>query len=173
MKSTWPIELGKKREKEKNQPFPHEQREKRRKKRKRSDQQLQGVNTNLTAMSGSNKNNPLPALDLHQQGSPALGTLLAHVRAPGGQIGISLRFFSLQFASFYFDHSVQSDTSQARGHSTEQLILLNGNVYCDGISWGMMMSTVKWNVLRNETKYYRQQANWKVSGKWGRAYREL
>ena len=172
MKLTWPNGLGKKRER-KEPTFPPRATRKNKEKRKSTDQQLQGVNTNLTAMSGSNKNNPLPALDLHQQGSPALGTLLAHVRAPGGQIGISLRIFSLQFASFYFDHSVQSDTSQARGHSTEQLILLNGNVYCDGISWGMMMSTVKWNVLRNETKYYRQQANWKVSGKWGRAYREL
>ena len=85
----------------------------------------------------------------------------------------SENYFRCNLLLFYLDHSVQSDTSQARGHSTEQLILLNGNVYCDGISWGMMMSTVKWNVLRNETKYYRQQANWKVSGKWGRAYREL
>ena len=75
-------------------------------------EQLQRVNTNLTAMSGSNKNDPLPALDLHQQGSPALRTLLAHVRAPGGRIGISRR---IVFAAFFTWTTRSSRTPRRHG----------------------------------------------------------
>ena len=82
------------------------------KKEKNDLEQLQRVNTNLTAMSGSNKNDPLPALDLHQQGSPALRTLLAHVRAPGGQIGISLR---IVFAAFFTWTTRSSRTPRRHG----------------------------------------------------------
>ena len=105
--------VGQKKKKKKNTNLPPRATRKNKEKRRENRlEQLQGVNTNLTAMSGSNKNDPLPALDLHQQGSPALRTLLAHVRAPGGQIGISWRII---FVAFFTWTTLSSRTPRRHG----------------------------------------------------------